>query len=190
MKYPDDIVIDIETVGKKHNAVIASIGAVIFNRMDKPGTIKDSFEVKIDICNQPGRVIEGDTVLWWMKENMTEARVKTFFSKDPKIRLGLGLKQLDDFVAKHRIGKCWGCGPDFDMVILQDAYHQHRQEFPVPFWDWACIRTIEGFFYGKNTRKEGGENFLNGTAHDALDDCKMEAMVVQNAHLALRNAIC
>ena len=179
-----DIVIDIETLGTGADCVIVSIGAAIFNRADAPGVILDSFDVKLDIENQPGRHIDPGTMLWWMKKSMNEARKAAFSSMVPRVRLGLALKQLDDFIKFHKPNEAWGCSPSFDMVILQDAYKQHKQPFPVPFWKWSCIRTIESFFYGKNTRKPDGENWLDGTAHDALDDCKMEASVIQKCHRA------
>lgn len=182
----DDVVIDIETCGTKQDSIIVSIGAVIFNRADAPGTIIDKIEFKLDIVNQKNRVAYPDTMLWWMKDSMREARMKTFFSADPKLRLGLALKNLDDFIKKYDLGECWGCGPDFDMRILEHAYDQHGRPFPMPFWTWRCIRTIESFFYGKNTRKDGGENWVGGTAHDAVDDCIMEAKVIQNCYSVLQ----
>lgn len=184
----NDIVIDIETLGTGRDAIIVSIGAIVFNRADKPGTYIDEFEVKIDIENQPGRSCDPGTVLWWMKSSMSEARNAAFFKdKHKQVRLGLALKQLEDFMKKYDLGECWGNAPDFDMGILQDAYRQHKVEFPMPFWTWSDIRTVEKFFYGENTRKPGKANWLDGLAHDALDDCRMEANVIQNCYRAAIN---
>lgn len=184
----NDVLIDIETLGTKQNCVIVSIGAVIFNRADEPGTIIDEFEVYLDVTNQQGRVADPGTMLWWMRDDMAEAR-KQAFKPAGRVRLGLGLKNLDDFIGGHTVNECWGCGPSFDMSILEHAYEQHKQPFPVPFWKWSCVRTIESFFYGKNTRKDGGENWIGGTAHAALDDCKMEALVIQKSYNAVIKAL-
>ena len=187
MKYPkNDIVVDIETLGTGDDCVIVSIGALIFNRAAEPGTFVDSMEVKLDIENQPGRVIDPGTMLWWMGDGMEDAR-KAAFAKGGRVRLGLGLKMLSDFIAEHKPNESWGCSPSFDQKILQNAYRQHKSggvplDFPMPFWKWSCIRTMESFHYGKNTRKPGGANWLDGTAHDALDDCKMEATVIQKIY--------
>lgn len=181
----DDIVIDIETLGTKEDCIIVSIGALIFNRGDAPGVFKAEFDVKLDIENQPGRVAEPGTIKWWMEPSMDEAR-KMAFGKEG-IRLGLALKQLDDFIKEHKPNEAWACSPSFDMTILSNAYAGHRQKFPVKFWKWSCIRTMENFFYGKNTRKKGGANDLGGVAHDALDDCKMEAMVIQRVYAATKH---
>lgn len=190
----DDVVIDLETLGTGQDAVIVSIGAVIFNRADPAGTVIDTLDIKIDIEDQPGRVVDAGTAKWWMKASMKDARNAAFFKDShQQVRLGLALKQLADFMAKYDLGDAWGCSPSFDMVILQHAYRQHKDgngkslDFPMPFWKWSCIRTIESFFYGKNTRKPGGENWLDGTAHDALDDCKMEASVIQKCYFAATN---
>lgn len=180
----DDITIDIETLGTGADCVIVSIGAVIFNRSDAPGTTKASFDVKIDVEGQVGRVVDPGTVLWWMSDGMEEAR-KAAFCKTGRVRLGLALKQLDDFIKLHNPDEAWACSPSFDMIILQNAYRQHKVEFPRPFWKWSCIRTMESFFYEENTRKPGGVNHFGGTAHDALDDCIMESSVIQNCYRAV-----
>ncbi|CAL9980353.1 exonuclease [Vibrio phage D69] len=181
----NDVVVDIETMGTEEDAVIVSIGAVVFNRADAPGTYIDEFEVKIDVTTQPGRSCDPGTALWWMKASMSDARQAAFFKdRHKQVRLGLALKQLEDFMKKYDLEECWGNAPDFDMRILQHAYRQHKVEFPMPFWKWSDIRTIEKFFYGENTRKPGGANWLGGTAHDALDDCYMEANVIQNCFQA------
>ena len=181
----NDIVIDIETLDTVDSAVIVSIAAVVFNRNDAPGTYIDEIHIKLDTENQPGRTISASTVAWWMSKGMEDARNEAFnVPKNEKIRLGLALKQLEDFIKKYDLEECWGCSPDFDMGILSHAYEQHKVKFPMPFWKFSDIRTIEKFFYSTNTRKKGGKNWLNGTAHDALDDCYMEANVVQNCHKA------
>lgn len=184
----NDVLIDIETLGTKQDCVIVSVGAIIFNRADEPGTIIDEFEVYLDVTNQTGRVADPSTMLWWMRDDMEEARKKAFKPGGRK-RLGLGLKMLDEFISGHEVNECWGCGPSFDMSILEHAYGQHKQPFPIPFWKWSCVRTIESFFYGKNTRKGGGENHIGGTAHDALDDCRMEALVIQKSYNAVMRAL-
>lgn len=181
----NDILIDIETFGTGDDCVIVSIAALIFNLDDPAGTFIDSLHIHVDTENQPGRVCDASTVMWWMKGDMEEARKRAFSVKN-RTRLGLALKQLDDFVKQHRPWFAWGCAPDFDMGILEHAYRQHRQGFPVPFWRWQDVRTIENFFYGKNTRKEGGDNWLDGVAHDALDDCKMEISVLQECRMAAK----
>lgn len=181
----DDVLIDIETLGTKRNAVIVSIGAVIFNRADAPGTIIDSAHFKLDIENQGDRELCPSTLKWWLAEGMKDALDLAFrYPKKEQVRLGLALKRLEDFIKDHDVNICWGCGPNFDMEILQDAYEQHGVPFPVPFWKWSCVRTIEEFFYGENTRKEGKPNYIEGVAHDALHDCLMEALVIQKCYSA------
>ena len=124
---PNDICIDIETLDTEKSAVIVSIGAVIFNRADEPGTYIDEFHVKLDIENQPGRTISPGTVKWWMGEGMEDARKAAFsIPKKEQVRLGLALKQLEDFMKKYHLAECWGNSPGFDMEILEHAYRQHK----------------------------------------------------------------
>ena len=189
MKRPkNDVVIDIETMGTEDDSVIVSIGAVVFNRADEPGTIISNFHVKVDTESQPNRSITAATMLWWMKDDMKSAREAAFGNNEvPKLRLGLALKKLEEFIVDSRPNEFWACSPDFDMGILSNAYKSFNVKFPGSFWQFRDIRTLESFLYGHGTRVKGKENFIDGVAHDALHDCLMEAKTVQNCYKMVKS---
>lgn len=184
-----DIVIDTETLGTKEDSVIVAIGAVAFDpKGDEVGTFIAEKEWLLDI-DQANRKIYPDTLKWWLSPSRDVAR-KMSFDVKKGVRLGLALKQLEDFIRLHKADKVWACSPSFDMTILENAYQQHNVEFPVKFWNWADIRTLEHFIYGKNTRKKGGINWVTGgVSHTVLIDCYMEARLVQNCYKMLQGAI-
>ena len=183
MNNKNEMMIDIETLGTEDDCVIASIGVIIFNRSHTPGTYIREYEVMIDLESQPNRSIDAGTVLWWMTDSMEDARKAVLLSKN-RVRLGLALRELDVLVKDYAVKDAWACSPSFDMKKLQSAYKQHNQPFPVPFWNWRDVRTLEDFFYGTNTRKKGKENWLEGLAHTAIDDCKMQVNLVQKCYMA------
>ncbi len=175
----DEAMIDLETFGTKDNCKIAEIGAVIFNRDDPMGFYGKTFCVKVELENQPNRYVEPGALKWWQSEEMAPAYAALM--SGPKVRLGVALKQLADFLHENGVKYAWACSPSFDMKILQHAYNQHKQDFPIPFWNWEDVRTIERWVFGKNTRKPGGLHHIGGLAHSALDDCYMQVNCVQNA---------
>lgn len=67
------VVVDLETMGKKHNAPIVAIGAVVFD--PATGSIGESFYkvVCLESSVNWGAVIDPSTVIWWLKQS-SEAR--------------------------------------------------------------------------------------------------------------------
>jgi hypothetical protein len=59
--------IDIETLGLEPGSVILSIGAVAFGMDRKPDMPMKEFYVELD-TKQPQRVVDLDTVKWWMDQ--------------------------------------------------------------------------------------------------------------------------
>ena len=69
----NDLMIDLESMGKKPNAPIVSIGAVFFNPLT--GELGQEFymAVSLESAMDQGAVPDGDTILWWLKQS-SEAR--------------------------------------------------------------------------------------------------------------------
>ena len=67
------VMVDLETMGKKHNAPIVAIGAVVFD--PATGSIGESFYkvVCLESSVNWGAVIDPSTVIWWLKQS-SEAR--------------------------------------------------------------------------------------------------------------------
>jgi len=170
-------VVDIETYGTEDDCKILSIGAVIFDEYgDVRKTPPETFHMLVDL-DQPGRTVDASTLSWWEKQS-EEARMRVL-AEDNRVPLEEALLELTGFIRKHKPWFVWGCAPDFDMGILEHAYKSFGGSFPVQFWRWQDVRTVENFVFGKNTRKSGPFNI--GCAHDALDDCLQEALVLQMA---------
>tara|TARA_R110002074_G_scaffold188185_1_gene353875 strand:- start:210 stop:776 length:567 start_codon:yes stop_codon:yes gene_type:complete len=186
MRVKNDIVIDIETMGTDDDARIVSIGALIFN---PAGDVeKDSLprlEIFLDHGSQVNRRVDPGTMVWWEKTAGEEARKRAFSTDVTRVSLEDALAQLCAFYRKHTPNNSWACAPDFDMGILENAYKSIGENFPTQFWRYRDVRTIEDFVFKGNQRKPGGVAYVGGVAHDALDDCIMEAKVVQLAYKKL-----
>lgn len=167
---PSDVMVDIETLSSKRDAVILSIGAVRFNWMeftgqDIPDDEKLYVRVDAQSCVDAGLGVEVGTVLWWMRQG-AEARAEF---KKPGLPLERALGDLADFYRAGR-GKVWGNGSDFDNVILANAYDKTGLPLPWKYWDHRCHRTMVGEA-GKGIPKP-----RKGTYHNALDDAVNQAV--------------
>ena len=158
--------IDLETMGKRFDAPILSIGAVLFDI--ESGRITESFYRAIDVEDafRWGRA-DGDTVRWWMKQSEA-ARA------DAVSGLGTLGEALADLAALYPArAPVWGNGPTFDISILEYGYARvgANGRPPWAFWDVRDCRTMKdlGDALGFRVPK------IAGTAHNALDDATHQA---------------
>lgn len=177
-KYSTIIVVDIETLGKANNAKIATIGAVAVNLLSRE--LLGEFYVKCDLL-QPGRSVNIDVLDWWTEQGKTnkQAHNEIFGQDGDRESLPRALALFSEFIeAIYHKGyrpQVMGNGPEFDNVILNDAYTQHNIETP---WDFGCnqsLRTAVLFgrvFLGIDPKYQGE---FTGIVHHALDDARHEA---------------
>lgn len=161
------VMIDIETLGLEPSAVILSIGAVAFGMDHKPDTPMQEFYVEVSMGNQGGRIINTDTIKWWMSQSIKPPMNGT-------ISLHQALRDLNDFVWMKSIGDqapyVWANGTDFDISILYDAYREH---LIAPAWKYSDVRdyrTVAKMFSGVVSRPQ------NMNQHNALSDARMQAL--------------
>ncbi|HBS6007738.1 TPA: 3'-5' exoribonuclease, partial [Klebsiella pneumoniae] len=126
------VMVDLETMGKKHNAPIVAIGAVVFD--PATGSIGESFYkvVCLESSVNWGAVIDPSTVIWWLKQS-SEAR--SAIVNDDAIPLQDALLQFREFVSDNVAGgskkaQVWGNGASFDNSILRSSYDCIAEDYP------------------------------------------------------------
>ena len=160
--------LDLETLGTGNNAVIISIGAVLF---DEDGISKNTFYLRVDpqSCVDVGMEMSVSTVMWWMKQS-EEARAE--FNK-PSVSIEQALLSFRTWLVEHSPNfgerKVWGNGVRFDNEILDNAYKKCKLETPWPYWGDACYRTLKNLFPEVKMER-------TGTFHNALDDARSQAL--------------
>ncbi len=179
-----DIVIDFETLDTAHTTKVVSVAAVAFDvNTDLRDCVAEnkviSYECKFVLSGQDNRTFSPETLKWW-SEQSDEAKAKAF-GPGGRVSLWDGTNGLINFIKRYRPFNVWACGPEFDMKILESLCDELGIELPVKFWQYRDVRTLEMAVFRRNTRKPRGRHYLGGTAHDALDDCIMEGVVVQQA---------
>jgi len=168
--------VDCETWGTNNEAVIISIGAVLFDPYAQH-TVGESFHVAIDpsSCTFYGLKPDMTTIMWWMGEERDEAR-KTHMEQE-QIDLA---SALDGFISWFGEDKpVWGYGAVFDNVILRSAFRLVGLKCPWSFRNDRCFRTFT-YLAPLVPRPTNG-----GVVHHALDDAKSQAYWLQAIRLAL-----
>ncbi|KNL73629.1 3'-5' exonuclease, partial [Salmonella enterica] len=107
----NNLMIDLESMGKKPNAPIVSIGAVFFD--PQSGDLGQEFytAVNLESAMEQGAVPDGDTILWWLRQS-SEAR--SAICVDDAMPISSALSELSYFINQHsdnpKYLKVWGNG--------------------------------------------------------------------------------
>lgn len=169
------VMVDLETLDTSPSAVILSIGAVAF----KPETgvlANKSFYARLSMDSQMknGRTISGDTLRWWMRQDRKAREEALGGNMGLKDALE-GLKQYVVTAVKTYDAKIWANSPDFDCVILTNAYQMLGGSPPWKFWNTRCVRTMKDLAGIDKMEKLVPRQ---GLAHRAVDDAEYQANFV------------
>lgn len=168
-----DVMIDLETISTKNNAVILTLGAIKFDVFSE--NIFDGLYIKPNIEEQSelGRHIDDETIKWWSGQN-NDVKEEAF-GDDGRLSVDEFLNQLTKFCwNQHRI---WAKGPMFDIEILEGLYQTKQKHIPWNFRQIRDVRTICDLMPELDVKIDD--------AHNALSDALNQAKIVQHIYKKL-----
>lgn len=186
------IMIDIETLGLRPGAPIATIGYCHFdwNGIRDHGTIAINLEL-----GSIGKQSDIGTIKFWLRQP-PEAIEKTFFRPEQEQRSWVvALTMLGQEVQLSWPGSdcegVWANGPLFDLAHLEYWYDQMGEK---PQWSHRAPRDCRTFFetallFSSWDRKEATNRLKESgtfTEHDAEHDAILQALLVIDAYRALK----
>lgn len=170
-----NIMLDLETLGKKPGCKILTISACTFSTKGI-ANITQFFDCAVRIDTQDLLKVDQDTVDWWAKQG-EEAR-KAAFESVKAITLVKALAQFSDWLTEVSEDSAepviWGKGATFDAPILAAAYEAYQMDIPWNFRNERCYRTLEAEFKDRVKTPE----FI-GTKHTSLADAVYQAKYAQ-----------
>lgn len=171
------LMVDIETLGDGPGAAIASIGAVVFT----PGGIVSEWECNVSLYGQQeaGLKLTTGTILWWMKQS-DAARQQTF--DRPGVKIFRALTDLAIYAGDENVQDCWSHGATFDIVLLAEA--ARITGAPQLLKDFRRARDTRTLF--EITDVNPRDFMGTGTAHNAVDDARAQALAVIESWRILR----
>jgi hypothetical protein len=175
-----NIMIDIETLGKKRGCPVLSIAAVQFDLLT--GNVGNTFyeRMSCDAALSYG-LPEISTLEWWDKQS-AEARDAAFSGKRLPVEVA---DELRTFLHSAGGGRCipWGNGSVFDITILEgwfDRVAKGDDAYPWKFWDIADLRTLVRLS-GINVKAIS----FAGEKHNALADALHQVKIAHAAYMQL-----
>lgn len=172
-----DCMLDLETLGTGPDAVVLSMGAVLFNRYgeDNYDTILNDdtriFNVVLEVESQlkAGRSVTFDTIAWWMEQNILAKRAA--FAKKGRKPVTRALTEFYDFAGNAVY--LWGNGSSFDNVITESLYRDFNVTMPFEFYNYRDLRTAA------ELSKNSNPGIERGIEHDALQDAAYQVLCLQ-----------
>src|SRR6056300_419078 len=133
------VMVDIETLDTAPTSVILSVGAVRFDPFsDEAPHNKILWRPCINEQISDGRTVSDSTLEFWSKQ---DAAIRdSTFTNDNRIPLNSFFKQFN----KYMVGaeKIWCHGPQFDMVIIEDLFAEHKHHRGWAYWQIMDSRTL------------------------------------------------
>jgi hypothetical protein len=164
------MMIDIETTGRLPGCKIMSLGAVLFS---KEG-FHEEFYQRASYDSQLNFVDDESTMEWWQSQP-DEVFMEAFGGEMSLLDM---LTEFNGFIDRHKPVTIWCKGASFDFPIVNSALNFHQLK-ELPYQKLRCMR-------GLNNLLDVPLLKFKGTAHNALDDAKNQAMNVGRAISAVK----
>ena len=176
-----DIIIDIETLSTKTNALILTIGAIKFNRKDCIKDIKEmeTFYLRVDIdsCKKLKMDIDNDTIKWWENQD-TNISYEALYNDKDRINIKDALNKLSLFIKNSKY--IWANSPNFDCTILENAFNVCELDIPWKFWNLRDCRTVY------DLAKFSLNSLSSSKDHNALNDCHKQYIALKKCFEILK----
>ena len=157
-----NMMIDVETLSTKNNAVVISVGVVVFDT-----DITSTFGAVIsdpDVQADYGAHVQPSTALWWMKQS-EEARHQFKQSGIATVDI---LNQISFLYTTMKCTTVWSYGSSFDICVMENLYKLFGIQVPWTYKNVRCCRTLVSLF--PHMQREDPE-----VRHNALDDAIAQA---------------
>lgn len=167
------IMLDLETLSTRPEAVVLTLGAIKFSPWDGDVDQGQGLYIKPNVDEQlhMNRHVQDETVAWWSQQS--EDVREEAMGMDDRIGIDAMLDQLNRFLVG--VDDIWCQGPAFDIVILENLYRQMQRPTPWQFWQIRDSRTLFGVHGDPREKGRAG-------AHNALIDCYYQARAVQQVY--------
>lgn len=168
------LMIDLETMSSRPNAVVVSIGLTAF---DKTAVEPTGLRVVVNREEQKrmGRHEDPDTMAWWAKQT-PEARAVFDEKQIPVTEATFKVQQyVTSYTDGPRHVEPWGNGADFDLPIITGLFADFGVPVPWKFYNHRCFRTLKHLLPVRY--KIATEELKNPLKHDCLADARWQAEV-------------
>jgi hypothetical protein len=179
------VCVDIETLSKRANAVVLSMGVCFFDdERLQPFDELVAHGMELFFCRdaQSSRHIDPGTIDWWAQQGDAARRVleaqEVIEPRDFHRHLEAHCEKVGvnyNWVRKY--GRWFSRGNAFDIAILDDMFADHNVASPWKYYKVRCVRTwLECHGLEDNAKLVKPAAMI---AHNALHDAAFDAAMIQ-----------
>lgn len=179
-----EVMLDLETTGLEENSGILEISLVPFF-LDGKEVDMEPFHKTIDLvsCFMEGMTFDRGTQHWWMKQ---DAKAKFQLRRNEKTDIRKAIKEAHQWLSALCEGyevHVWCRGLNFDIPKFERCVRTLlEEELPYKWWNLEDARTYAHAFDVHTADIE-----FQGIRHSALDDCRHQIRIVQEAYKRKEN---
>lgn len=156
-----DFLLDTETLGTEHDALVLNLGIVPFNIDDQDDPydlLKKSLTVRFDkkqLFSTKRFSYTDDTKNWWKKQPQ-EVQDLNLKATPDDVSLTVGCQQIIDFLEKNKYSRkstLWTRGLDFDIPIVKNLFNVSGSPYPFNPFMSRDVRTFLEVLTGEDSRR-------------------------------------
>jgi hypothetical protein len=175
-----DVMLDLETLGRKPGYQILSVGAVAFDPLGqqvKPAD-EDRFYSVVNYFEglTSGFLSDPETLKWWVNQPIWPKLGSEMNNSPTGVKDSC--RMFSRFMDEVRPMKVWANSPSFDISMLEAAYRRVDMNFPIGYRQHADYRTVMDLAYPERESRPERPDDAPYHEHHALGDA-----VVQAEHL-------
>lgn len=173
------VMIDLETLGTRHDATIIQLGAVLFEARPR-GKLHNDKGLNRYVLVQDGMgSVDNGTIAWWLQQP-NAAKVGKALETEA-VPIGQALAEFTDLPTQlgltwDDVEGVWAKPSSFNVAVLAMAFERLGSPPPWHHWSTRCAKTLFELTGGTPE-----VDWTGLTPHDALDDAVGQAMQVQKA---------
>lgn len=169
------VMVDIETLSTKNNAVVTQLSMVRFCPMTGETFERFNHHINIKSCLDLGLVIDESTLSFWLQQSKEAKNAAIKFGDDSE-HVVVVMHEAWEFLSQIEDVRMWGKGPSFDLTKLSTIYN--LLDYPDKPWKYyfeRCVRTMTADVDSARELK------FDGIPHNAIDDCIHQINQVKQA---------
>lgn len=160
------VMVDIEALGTTDDGLIVSVGAVKFDW--KSLKIVETKMWHLDLDDQPGRVLNANTLKWWLSQ---PEEVQKQLTHPERSKSQEFIEEFDTFC--NNTSKFWAMGVYFDFFHLENFYKTNNAK-----WGYSRTRYLDAKPIRFLLKKAGITVERQGAHHNALDDAVYQTQII------------
>ena len=182
------LMLDIETLAtSSERAVVSQVALIGYDlEQDEYIPIRHHQFYPLDPQIKAGRVVDGDTIIWWMTQPEAARAHFVECASDDAEELPALLKNLH-MMCKDLIGnrpyEIYANSPNFDCTIMKSLFGDYGMQTP---WDFRKERDLRTLCSMANINAKEVVKVPGFVAHNALWDCRQQIAIYLEAQRVLR----